>query len=56
MLARGWSITRTADGQVARVADLAIGAELTTTVADGHVTSHVTETESTDPSPSSEPT
>ena len=63
VLARGWSITRTADGRVARVADLAMDAELVTTVADGRVTSRVTSrdtnrvrsTEPTDPPPASEP-
>jgi exodeoxyribonuclease VII large subunit len=41
-LARGWSITRTADGALARrAADLAPGARLRTTLADGTVTSTV---------------
>lgn len=49
-LARGWSITRTADGRVARsVAALAAGDELTTTLAGGEVRSTVTHTR---PSPS----
>jgi len=44
-LARGWSITRTASGQVVRsVADAAPGTELVTTVADGSVHSTVVPT------------
>jgi exodeoxyribonuclease VII large subunit len=44
-LARGWSITRTADGQVVRsVADVAPGETITTTLADGHARSRVEET------------
>lgn len=43
-LARGWSITRGPDGRVARAADLAEGTPLTTTLADGTVTSVVTST------------
>jgi exonuclease VII large subunit len=42
LLARGWSITRTADGTIARAADLALGAELATTFADGSARSAVT--------------
>lgn len=38
-LARGWSITRTADGRVARAADLVDGTRLVTTLADGVVDS-----------------
>jgi exodeoxyribonuclease VII large subunit len=38
-LARGWSITRTADGRVARAADLVEGTSLMTTLADGVVES-----------------
>jgi exodeoxyribonuclease VII large subunit len=42
-LARGWSITRTTDGRVVRSPDdLAVGAELRTTLAAGSVTSTVT--------------
>jgi exodeoxyribonuclease VII large subunit len=42
-LARGWSITRTADGRVARsAAALALGDGLVTTLADGEVRSTVT--------------
>lgn len=42
-LARGWSITRDADGRVVSTAAAAtVGAELTTTVADGEIRSHVT--------------
>jgi exodeoxyribonuclease VII large subunit len=44
-LARGWSITRRADGSVLRsVADVAPGESLVTAVVDGTVTSTVTET------------
>jgi exodeoxyribonuclease VII large subunit len=45
VLARGWSITRRADGSVVRsVADVAPGTELHTTVADGTVESTITGT------------
>ncbi len=41
-LARGWSITRGPDGAVVRsVADVSAGAELTTQVADGTITSTI---------------
>ncbi len=41
-LARGWSITHTADGRLVRsVADTGAGVELVTTVADGQVRSRV---------------
>jgi exodeoxyribonuclease VII large subunit len=41
-LARGWSITRTSDGRVARsVADIAPGESITTTIADGEFESVV---------------
>ena len=47
-MARGWSITRTADGDTVRsVADLAPGALLTTTLADGSVRSTVDEVSDT---------
>ncbi|HET9601824.1 MAG TPA: exodeoxyribonuclease VII large subunit, partial [Acidimicrobiales bacterium] len=43
-LARGWSITRTADGRLVRAIDqLAAGDRITTTVADGEVHSRVEE-------------
>jgi exodeoxyribonuclease VII large subunit len=43
-LARGWSITRAADGRVVRsVEDVAPGEELTTTLADGQARSRVEE-------------
>jgi exodeoxyribonuclease VII large subunit len=42
LLARGWSITRTADGRAATATDLAVGAELVTHLADGQVRSTVT--------------
>lgn len=42
-LARGWSITRTADGRIVRApADVAVGDELSTLVAGGEVRSTVT--------------
>lgn len=42
-LARGWSITRAADGRVVRsIADVADGAALETLVVDGAITSRVT--------------
>lgn len=42
LLARGWSLTRTADGRLVRsVADAAAGTELVTTLADGEVRSTV---------------
>jgi exodeoxyribonuclease VII large subunit len=44
-LARGWSITRTADGRLVRSpADTPPGTELLTTVADGEIRSRVPET------------
>lgn len=42
LLARGWSITRTADGRVADLATVAVGAALTTQVAGGRFESTVT--------------
>lgn len=46
-LARGWSITRSTDGRVVRsVADVAPGSELVTRIADGTVTSTITDTSS----------
>ncbi len=43
VLARGWSITRDADGRVVRsVGGVAAGEQLVTTLADGHVRSTVT--------------
>ena len=43
LLARGWSLTRTADGRLVRtVADATAGTELVTTLADGEVRSTVT--------------
>lgn len=52
-LARGWSITRTASGRVVRsVADVAVGTEVITTVADGSVHSTV---QSTSPSKEQNP-
>jgi exodeoxyribonuclease VII large subunit len=48
-LARGWSITRTADGRVVRrPADVAPGEELTTQLADGAVRSTVVATSTVD--------
>jgi exodeoxyribonuclease VII large subunit len=42
LLARGWSLTRTADGRLVRsVADATAGTELVTTLADGKVRSTV---------------
>lgn len=51
LMARGWSITRTAGGQVVRsAAEVSVGERLTTTVADGAIISEVQDTEaSTDP-------
>jgi exodeoxyribonuclease VII large subunit len=44
LLARGWSITRTADGRVVTTPETAgPGTLLRTTVADGNITSVVTE-------------
>ena len=41
-LARGWSITRGADGTVVRsVADVADGATITTSIVDGSISSTV---------------
>jgi len=49
-LARGWSITRRADGQVVRgPADVAVGEPLTTTVAGGEVRSTVITTSTVSP-------
>ena len=49
VLARGWSITRDADGNVVRRSDaVAPGAALVTTVADGTIGSQVTEVTSGD--------
>ena len=48
-LARGWSITRTADGQVVRdPSDVSVGQELVTQVATGRVRSTVTEASTVD--------
>jgi exodeoxyribonuclease VII large subunit len=48
-LARGWSITRTADGQVVRdPSEVIVGQELVTQVAAGRVRSTVTETSTVD--------
>lgn len=42
VLARGWSITRTADGAIVRsTSDVAVGQTVTTTVLDGTITSTV---------------
>lgn len=47
-LARGWSLTRTADGHlVRRAADLCVGDVLVTTLASGTATSSVTDTSTT---------
>ncbi|MCU1497441.1 MAG: Exodeoxyribonuclease 7 large subunit, partial [Acidimicrobiales bacterium] len=44
-LARGWTITTTADGRPAgRLAGLRVGDELVTRFADGHATSTITAT------------
>lgn len=44
VLARGWSITRTSQGEIVRsVADIAVGEKVETTVADGHFVSTVEE-------------
>ncbi len=52
-LARGWSITRAADGSVVRsVDDVAMGEPLVTQVADGTVASTISEIEPA-PAPSS---
>ncbi len=45
VLARGWSITRQVDGSVLRAADAVIGDVLVTTLADGTVTSTVSDKE-----------
>ncbi|HEX7095587.1 MAG TPA: exodeoxyribonuclease VII large subunit [Acidimicrobiales bacterium] len=48
-LARGWSITRTADGRVVRsLHDAPVGAEVITTVADGSLRSTITHHEPAD--------
>ncbi|MSO40172.1 MAG: hypothetical protein EXQ66_07110, partial [Ilumatobacteraceae bacterium] len=42
VLARGWSITRTADGRVIRsTADVSVDEKITTVVADGSISSTV---------------
>jgi exodeoxyribonuclease VII large subunit len=42
ILARGWTLTRTADGHLVRsITDVAVGTQLVTTVADGTVSSTV---------------
>ncbi|MCU1391527.1 MAG: xseA, partial [Ilumatobacteraceae bacterium] len=47
-LARGWSLTRTVDGQIVRsVADVAPGTEIITTLADGSFTSRAESVEPT---------
>jgi exodeoxyribonuclease VII large subunit len=47
-LARGWSITRTAEGRLVRsVTDVAPGTALVTTVADGTIGSTVQDTKPT---------
>jgi exodeoxyribonuclease VII large subunit len=52
VLARGWSITTTADGALVRSpADTPPGTTLVTRVADGHVISTVTETRTDPPGP-----
>lgn len=52
VLARGWSITTTADGAVVRsVTDVAAGNTLATRLADGTITSTVTSTEAPKESP-----
>jgi exodeoxyribonuclease VII large subunit len=49
-LARGWSITRGADGRVVRsIGDVDPGTMITTAVADGRITSTVTTTSNADP-------
>lgn len=54
-LARGWSITRRADGTLVRsVADVAPGDDLVTSTADGDIASTITST--TAPDPTEEPT
>ncbi len=54
-LARGWSITRNGQGNVVRsVADVAAGGTLTTQVADGSVTSTISEVESSNGESNSE--
>src|ERR671916_845387 len=56
-LARGWSITRGADGRVVRsAAALAPGDALVTTLADGQVTSAVTAAHTGGPAPAADPT
>lgn len=56
VLARGWTITTTADGRpVGRLADLAPGTDLRTRFADGTVTSTVTAVDPV-PTPPEEPT
>ena len=55
-LARGWSLTRTADGQIVRsVADVAPGAETITTLADGSFTSRTQSVEAGIPTAREEP-
>lgn len=44
LLRRGWSITRDSDGQVVRsAADIAVGSQITTQIADGTLTSRIEE-------------
>jgi exodeoxyribonuclease VII large subunit len=43
LLARGWSITHTSTGTLARTVDLGVGTHLVTTLADGRVPSIVTD-------------
>lgn len=51
-MARGWSITRTADGRTVRdAADLAPGTEIVTTFARGSASSRVESVESVEPGP-----
>ncbi|MDP8987395.1 MAG: exodeoxyribonuclease VII large subunit, partial [Actinomycetota bacterium] len=55
-LARGWSLTRTADGRlVRRAGDVAPGDRLVTTLGDGVARSTVTETEPGRPAPGARP-
>jgi exodeoxyribonuclease VII large subunit len=51
-LARGWSITRTDEGRLVRsVADLRVGATITTRMADGTATSTITDIEANEEQP-----
>jgi exodeoxyribonuclease VII large subunit len=55
-LARGWSITRDSDGRLVRsISDTAPGDELVTIVADGTVTSTVTDSTASPPAPAPAP-